>query len=86
MTIIVTQEEDTVTAKIIHTELETGKSIILHWDSNIVHPIPGWATFVFFAFNAKLLETAILASKDLTTAEKKLPVVGLDLMITASRA
>ena len=38
----------------------------------------------FFAFNTKLPEIAMLVSKDFTAA-KKLPPVGLNLMITGSR-
>ena len=34
----------------------------------------------FFTVNAKLVEMAILASLDLTTAKIKLPPVGLNLM------
>ena len=37
-------------------------------------------TFEFFTVCKKLAEMAILYSKDLTTAKKKLPPVGLDLM------
>ena len=37
----------------------------------------------FFAFNTKLPEMAMLASNDFTTA-KKLPPVGLNLMIIGS--
>ena len=39
--------------------------------------------FEFFAFNTKLPELVILASKDFT-AVVKLPLVGLDVMITRS--
>ena len=42
------------------------------------------SAFEFFAFNTKLPEMVILASKDFTAA-KKLPPVGLDVMITGSR-
>ena len=38
-------------------------------------------TFEFFTVCTKLAEMAILYSKDLTTAKKKLPPVGLDLML-----
>ena len=37
--------------------------------------------FEFFTVCTKLAEMAILYSKDLTTAKKKLPPVGLDLML-----
>ena len=37
--------------------------------------------FEFFTVCTKLAERAILYSKDLTTAKKKLPPVGLDLML-----
>ena len=37
-------------------------------------------SFEFFTVNTKLAEMAVLASKNLTTANKKLPPVGLDLM------
>ena len=40
-------------------------------------------TVEFFAFNTKLPEAVMLASKDFTAAKKLLPV-GLDLMITYS--
>ena len=40
--------------------------------------------FEFFAVNTKLPEMVILVSKNFTIA-KKLPSVGLDLMITGSR-
>ena len=39
------------------------------------------APFEFFTVCTKLAEMAILYSKDLTTAKKKLPAVGLDLML-----
>ena len=38
------------------------------------------STFEFFTVCTKLAEMAILYSKDLTTAKKKLPPVGLDLV------
>ena len=38
-------------------------------------------TFEFFTVCTKLAEMAILYSKDLTTANKKLSPVGLDLML-----
>ena len=38
------------------------------------------ATVEFFTVCTKLAEMAILYSKDLTTAKKKLPPVGLDLV------
>ena len=41
----------------------------------------GVSTFEFFTVCTKLAEMAILYSKDLTTAKKKLPPVGLDLML-----
>ena len=37
-------------------------------------------SFVFFTVYTKLAEMALLYSKDLTTAKKKLPPVGPDLM------
>ena len=37
-------------------------------------------SFDFFTVCTKLAEMAILYSRDLTTAKKKLPPVGLDLM------
>ena len=40
----------------------------------------------FFAFNTKLREMAMLASKDFTVAKTTLPPVGLGLMIIGSRA
>ena len=39
------------------------------------------AAVEFFTVCTKLTEMAILYSKDLTTAKKKLPPVGLDLML-----
>ena len=41
-------------------------------------------TLEFFAFNTKLPEMAILSSNNVTAA-KKLPPVGLDLIITRLR-
>ena len=45
--------------------------------------VGGNANFVFefFTVCTKLAEMAILYSKELTTAKKKLPPVGLDLML-----
>ena len=44
-------------------------------------PIVNPLTFQFFTVCTKLAEMAILYSKDLTTAKKKLPPVGLNLML-----
>ena len=40
-----------------------------------------WCKSSFFTVCTKLAEMAILYSKDFTTAKKKLPPVGLDLML-----
>ena len=47
-------------------------------------PSMSMTAFQFFAINAKLPIPAILSSKDFTTA-KKLPAVGLNVMITGPR-
>ena len=41
---------------------------------------PGYKTIEFFTVCTKLAEMALLSSKELTTAKKKLPPVGLNLM------
>ena len=42
-------------------------------------------TVEFFAFNAKFSIMAMFACKDFTAAKKKLPPMGLDMMISGSR-
>ena len=48
--------------------------IIYLWQSNL------YDIFEFFTVCTKLAEMALLDSKELTAAKKKLPPVGLDLM------
>ena len=61
------------------------KSIDKGWEGRSAC-LPLWliVSIEFFAFNTKLPEMTILASKDFTAA-KKMPPVGLDLMITRLR-
>ena len=42
-------------------------------------------TLDFFAFNTKLPKITILASEEFGSSKKKLPTVGLDLMIPGSK-
>ena len=57
-----------------------GKKTLL----NVCRTLEPTDTFEFVAFNTKLPEMAMLASKEFTPANK-LPSVGLNLMITGSR-
>ena len=49
-------------------------------NSNYLNLVLFWITYEFFTVCTKLAEIAILYSKDLTTAKKQLPPVGLNLV------
>ena len=67
-----------------HSKIIKYNTVYPKYNENSLNSVNLTKSIEFLAVNTKLPEMTILVSKDLT-ATKKLPPVGLDLMINGSR-